>query len=65
MDIQITEGTRLTLDSAHGPISRVAVKMLGKVVRVCRSEEYELAKKEGRQPVTVGFMLADILTIDA
>jgi hypothetical protein len=58
---QITEGKEVTLRSVHGEISRIAVKVLDDVVRVCRKDEYDLAKREGRAPVTVGFRISDIL----
>jgi hypothetical protein len=61
METQTIEGKEVTLRSAHGNISRVAVKLLEDGVLVCRREEFDRAKKEGRPPVVVRFRRADIL----
>jgi hypothetical protein len=50
------------LKSAQGEIVRVAVNILDGVVLVCRTEEYQRAKREGREPLAIGFKVSDVLT---
>jgi hypothetical protein len=61
MSKQTTVGQLVTLDAFGGPIERVVVEILGDVVAVCRREELERAKRERRNPVTVGFRRRDII----
>jgi hypothetical protein len=42
-------------------IERRVVGVKGDVVVVCRDEEYQKARKEGREPITVGFRIDDVL----
>ena len=57
----MTVGTKVTLNSSLGRIERVLVEDLGDVVRICREEEYATAKKQGREPTTVGFPKRDVI----
>ena len=57
----MTVGSKVTLASSQGHIERIVVEDLGEIIRVCREEEFLQAKKEGREPVTVGFPKKDIL----
>ncbi|MBI2852335.1 MAG: hypothetical protein HYX84_04450 [Chloroflexi bacterium] len=43
-------------------LSRLVVRVDKDVVVVCRLDEYEKAKKEGREPVAVGFRLRDVIS---
>jgi hypothetical protein len=61
MGIQITEGKEVRLRSAHGTISRIAVKLVDDGVLICRREEFERAKEEERPPIVVRFRRYDIL----
>jgi hypothetical protein len=40
---------------------RRLVEVRGDVVLICRDEEYEAARREGRHPVCVGFHKEDII----
>ncbi len=60
-EVQMIEGTKVTLSSSLGKIERVVVRDLGDVVCVCREDEYVQAQKEAREPVTVGFPKKDVL----
>lgn len=42
-------------------ITRRVVEVRPGVVYVCREDEYERAVREHREPVTVGFPIADVL----
>jgi hypothetical protein len=42
-------------------IVRRIVRVDKGIVVVCRTEEYEKAQKEGREPVVVGFRLRDVI----
>lgn len=42
-------------------IVRYVLEVKGKIVIVCRQEEYEKARREGRIPVGVGFRLNDVI----
>ncbi len=61
MHPQIVVGQDLTLNSSAGVIRRIAVQVIGNIVLISRREEYEMAKAEGREPISVGFPLADVL----
>jgi hypothetical protein len=63
MKKQIDAGQQVTLNSFSGPIERIVVEILGDVVAVCRCEELERAKRERRDPITVGFKRGDIIDI--
>ena len=56
MNSQVNEHKDVHL-IAHGDkiITRVIVSVDGDVYFVCKREEFEQAKKEGRDPVCVGF----------
>ena len=49
------------VSSAAGPRRLIVVEDIGKIVLVCRQEEYDEAKKTGREPVTVGFKKVDVI----
>lgn len=49
--------------ASGGEIDRVVVTDLGDVVTVCRVEELEAAKREGRKPLTVGFRKSSVVTV--
>lgn len=61
MKPQITEGKEVTVRSAHGEITRIVAKVIGDVVCICRREEFELAKSQGREPAAVGFKMTDVI----
>ena len=44
-----------------GVIERIVVEDRGEVILVCRSQEFEAAQGEGREPISVGFKRSDIL----
>ena len=53
---QITEGARVRLAAYGGEeIVRRVVDIQQDVIMVCKEEEFERAKAEGRRPVAVGF----------
>lgn len=54
-------GKEVSLSSAHGIIVRVVLKIDGDVLTVCRREELEAATAEGREPLSVGFRMRDVL----
>ena len=41
---------------------RRLVEVRGDVFLICRDEEYEAARREGREPVCVGFRKEDIVS---
>ncbi len=43
-------------------VIRQVVRVNKDTVVVCRSEEYENARREGREPVAVGFRVKDVLS---
>ena len=45
----------------HIELERRIVQINKEIVCVCKPEEYEKANKEGREPVSVGFHLKDII----
>jgi hypothetical protein len=59
--VRCQRGNVLALESAQGPIARVVVRDYGDVVAVCTKEEYALAKKMLREPISVGFKKRDII----
>lgn len=61
MDTQIHEGKEVTVLSAHGQVVRVVVDVLGDIITVCRREEFEQARAEGRKPISIGFKRSAIL----
>jgi hypothetical protein len=42
----------------------VVVADLGEVITICRHDEYERAKAEGREPAYVGFKKTDVMDDD-
>jgi hypothetical protein len=48
--------------SSLGPVDRRVVADLGDILLVCRQEEYEVAKLEGRDPITIGVRRSDMIT---
>jgi len=54
-------GQLVTLRSSQGDIVRTVVRDMGEIVLVCRTEEYERAKLEGREPAAIGFKRSDII----
>ena len=42
-------------------IERRVVEATKDVIMVCREDEYQRARKQGRQPLSVGFRKADLL----
>jgi hypothetical protein len=40
---------------SEGVVKRVVVEVCGNTVYICREEEWERAKQEGREPDAVGF----------
>lgn len=51
----------VTVSSSLGPVNRMVVNDLGDILLVCRQEEYDRAKAEGREPVTIGVRRSDML----
>lgn len=56
-------GQVVRLSSAEGAIDRVLVRDLGEVLLICRAEEYENARIERREPVSIGFPRKDLLSV--
>jgi hypothetical protein len=44
---------------------RRIIRLEGDIVIVCRPEEYEAARREGREPTAVGFHTTDVIGQDA
>jgi hypothetical protein len=44
-----------------GLVRRQVVEVHARGVLCCRSEEYALAKQEGREPLAVGFPVEDVI----
>jgi len=57
-------GQVVRLRSSQGIISRVVVEDHGEIISVCKEEELDAAKREYRQPLTVGFKKGDFLGLD-
>jgi hypothetical protein len=56
MKTQVIEGKTVNVMCYGGNVASVFVfRDLGEVLMVCRPEEMEAAKRESRDPVTVGF----------
>jgi len=45
-------------------IQRRVIAMSDRLVYVCRDDEYEVATREGREPISVGFLLSDVVIGD-
>lgn len=61
MNKQPIEGQEVTLRSAHGEIVRIIVRVMDDVVLVCRPEDDSRAKRDKREPSSVGFKVVDIV----
>jgi hypothetical protein len=61
MDQKIEIGQSVTLLSAHGPINRVVVNVLDGIILVCKAEEFQAARREHRDPISIGFPIDDIV----
>ena len=57
-------GEEINLLSATGVIRRVVVSWTDKHVTVCRRKEFEAAKAQKRDPVTVAFRISDVIPDD-
>lgn len=56
MNTQVHEGMDVNLiASGNKRISRVLVSVENDVYFVCKREEFESSKREGREPVCIGF----------
>jgi hypothetical protein len=63
MDTQLQPGQQVTVNAFGGKkLSRVVVEDRGNVVLICKPEEFELARIQGRSAVSVGFHPADVAT---
>jgi len=56
-------GQVVRLSSAEGAIERVLVRDLGEVLLICRADEYESARIERREPVSIGFPKRDLISV--
>ena len=45
-------------------VTRRVVEIDGDMIAICRDEEYQAARRERREPVTVGFWIEDIVEVD-
>jgi hypothetical protein len=64
MDANFSVGQRVRLLSSEGPIVRIVVRDLGEILLVCRDDELEKARDEGREPIAVGFKKRDLIGSD-
>jgi hypothetical protein len=64
MDRIYQAGQEVTVRSSQGILRRVVVADLGEVITICRHDEYERAKAEGREPAYVGFKKTDVMDDD-
>lgn len=62
---QISVGKEVTLSSALGNIKRIVASVHGDILLVCRTEEYEAARLEDREPVCAGFRVSDVRKLGA
>jgi hypothetical protein len=62
---QVAKNKELIFKSARGVVRLTVLAEDGEVYVVCRPEEYEQAKVEGRRPVSVGFRKSDAIKKDA
>jgi hypothetical protein len=51
----------VTLNSSQGEICRAVVEDLGEILVVCRVEELNAARREGRKPTVVGFKRTSVI----
>lgn len=65
MKEKIEQGQEVTLLSHQGVIKRRVVQDLGDVILVCLAEEFDRARAEGREPVSIGFKRSDVIPPDA
>lgn len=55
------DGNEVTvIDYAGNRLKRILVSLEHNVAFVCKSEEFELARKENREPICMGFMVDDL-----
>lgn len=60
---EMQNGQKVTLRAYGGEeLVRRVVRVEKDIVVVCRSEEYEKAKLEGREPLAVGFHIKDVVS---
>jgi hypothetical protein len=62
---QASRNKELKFKSARGIVRLTVLAEDGEVYIVCRPEEYEQAKREGRKPLAVGFKKSDAIEKDA
>ncbi len=63
MDRQIYTGQTVTLRSALGNVEKSVVGVRDGIVVVTSADEYRRAKMERREPLSVGFPLADVVSV--
>jgi hypothetical protein len=62
MNTQTVDGNDINLSAVGGEVIRlVVVSVEGDVYFVCKREEFERAKREGREPACIGFHRRDVV----
>jgi len=61
MEEKLLSGQRVTVNAFGGKqLSRIVVEDIGQTVLICKLEEFDRAKAEGRPPVYIGFPKSDV-----